>query len=664
MNWSSRQVFPFSAIVGQKQLKRALLANAVQPSVGGVLVRGHKGAAKSTAVRALASIMPQADVIAGCPFGCDPNGLQCSWCVARNGSAQVESRQVRMVDLPVGVTEDRVVGALDFEHAMRTGDVRLDPGLLGRANRGVLYIDEVNLLDAGVVALVLDAASSGWNRVEREGVSFVHPSRFVLVGSMNPEEGLPGPQLVDRFGLCVDVVGLVDVEQRVTLMRRLLQFETDPIGFAEQWEPAQTALRKRIERARLAVSSIEISSSLLRRIGCMARDACAAGHRAELTIRHAALALAALDQAGSVDSTHVDEAAEMALAHRMRPAPPHKSPPPAQDDMRPQRDKDQAASPQPTDQPPPKHNPEEVDPGEPPPQQGNGGPASEKMFGIGESYSVRRIEPSKDRLARSSAGRRAKTRTQSRAGRYVSSRLPRGTGDIAFDATLRAAAPHQSNRAGSGLALALRREDLREKARERKTSTLIILAVDASGSMGAMRRMEEAKGAVLSLLQDAYLKRDKVGLIAFRGEGAEELLPPTRSIDLARRFLSELPTGGRTPLAAGLAQAYEVAQRQLLRDPCSIPMLVIVTDGRANASQDDKDPLAEASRLAFGIGMDARLHPVVVDVEQDGMVNLGLARRLACQMNAQYYKMADLRGDQLADCIRRQDMAIRADIDR
>ncbi len=664
MDWNSRLVFPFSAIVGQKRLKRALLANVVSPAVGGVLIRGHKGAAKSTAVRALASIMPKVEVVVGCPFGCAPGGPRCSWCMGHNGSARVESRQVRMVDLPVGVTEDRVVGSLDFEHAMRTGGVRLDPGLLGRANRGVLYVDEVNLLDAGVAALVLDASASGWNRVEREGVSFMHPSRFVLVGSMNPEEGLPGPQLVDRFGLCVDVVGLDDVDQRVTLLRRILEFEADPTSFATRWEPAQEALRKRIDQARQAIQSMKISDALLGRIGCVSRDAGAAGHRAELTMRHAALALAALDQAAEVDSCHVDEAAEMALAHRLRLMPPHQSPPPMPDQGRSQQDQGQSPPPQPADIPPPQCDPRECDPGDTPPQQSSGGPAPERVFGIGESFSVCRIVPPKDRLARNSDGRRAKTRTQSRAGRYVSSRLPRGTGDIAFDATLRAAAPHQASRDKNGLALALRREDLREKARERKTSTLIILAVDASGSMGAMQRMEEAKGAVLSLLQDAYLKRDKVGLIAFRGQEAEELLPPTRSIDLARRLLAELPTGGRTPLAAGLAQAYEVARRQLLRDPCAIPMLVIVTDGRANASQNNEDPLAETARLASGIGLDMRLHPIVVDVEQDGMVNLGLARRLAGQMNAHYFRMADLRADQLASFIRGRGAEILSVIDR
>ena len=245
-----RQRYPFSAIVGQEELKQALLLNLIYPGIGGVLIRGEKGTAKSTAVRALEAILPEIDVVDGCPCGCDPHGdALCPWCLEQEALESV-SRQVRVVDLPVGSTEDRVVGSLDMETALREGRRRFEPGILADANRGILYVDEINLLDDHLVDVLLDAAAMGVNTVEREGVSWSHPSRFVLVGTMNPEEGELRPQLLDRFGLCVEVRGMAEPEARLQVMTRRAAFEDDPVGFRAAWQERENEIAERIVAAR------------------------------------------------------------------------------------------------------------------------------------------------------------------------------------------------------------------------------------------------------------------------------------------------------------------------------------------------------------------------------------------------------------------------------
>ncbi len=655
MSYSARRnVLPFTAIVGQEPMKRALLLNAVNPGIGGVLIRGEKGTAKSTAVRALADVLPEIDVVRGCPYSCDPAGFGgvCSACAEKTASGDtldVERRRVRVVDLPLGVTEDRVVGTIDVERAIREGTVAIDPGILAAVNRGILYIDEVNLLDDHVADVLLDAAAMGVNVVEREGISFSHPARFILVGTMNPEEGELRPQLLDRFGLQVTVEGIEDLAERVAIIRAAEAFERDPEGCRQTYDAAQEVLRSRIAAARALLPSVTADDTLLSAVA----EACirlgVRTHRADIAVVRTAKTIAALDGRTAVTRDDVREAMVLALPHRMRRKPFEE----------------------------PKIDPEQLDEalgnagsghehdhshrdggggtggdgrtsgrdGEPPPSDRDA--AHEIVLPVGDQVDVGKIRlpERRDTLERLRAsGRRFDTLSAGNAGRYVSARYPAGTGDIALDATLRAAAPHQSSRDREGRAVAVQKEDLRERVRVGKAPVACVFVVDASGSMGALMRMESAKGAVFSMLLDSYRHRDRVGLVAFRGSSAEVLLPLCSSIDLAQKRLEGLPTGGKTPLCAGLAKGIEVLMQERRKNGEVIPMMVVISDGRANV------PLSgDVRQEILGVSEEIRshgIHTVVIDTEETGNsfleFRLGYCRTIAERAGGGYYPIADL----------------------
>ncbi len=323
---TNRPIYPFSAIVGQERLKRALLLNAINPRVGGVLIRGEKGTAKSTAVRALQRLLPAQKVVADCPYGDPPDDPQrmCDRCLARyqaGESLPVTERLTPLVELPVNASEDRVVGSLDLEHALTEGQRRFEPGLLAEANRGILYVDEVNLLDDHLVDLLLDAAAMGVNTVEREGISVSHPARFILVGTMNPEEGELRPQLLDRFGLVVEIGGLRDVNDRVAIIQRRMAYERDPIAFANEWEPAEQMLAQRIKEAKALLPQVRITTMDMGIVARLAIELGVDGHRADLAILEAARTHAALEGRATLSPIDIRIAAELALPHRMRRQP-------------------------------------------------------------------------------------------------------------------------------------------------------------------------------------------------------------------------------------------------------------------------------------------------------------------------------------------------------
>ncbi len=317
--------FPFSALVGQEDLKTALLVNAVHPAVGGVLIRGEKGTGKSTAVRALAALLPQQEVVAGCVFGCHPQGVDgyCADCLRRQAAGNglpVSRRPVPVVTLPLGATEDRILGTLDLAAALQEGQRRFEPGLLARVHRGILYIDEVNLLEDHLVDILLDVAASGVNLVERESVSYAHPARFLLVGTMNPEEGELRPQLLDRFGICVEVRGLTDPAQREAIVRQRLAFEADPQGFLAAQEEAEAALKQRLLLARALLPRVQVGPAALALAVRLSLSLGTEGHRADLTTVRVATALAALEGRTAVSQEDIKQAAVLALRHRRRGA--------------------------------------------------------------------------------------------------------------------------------------------------------------------------------------------------------------------------------------------------------------------------------------------------------------------------------------------------------
>lgn len=316
-------VYPFTAIVGQEEMKRALILNMINPKLGGVLIRGEKGTAKSTAVRALAEVLPLRGEAEGCIYGCDPadDSFWCDGCRTAQTPKQTVRRRMRVVNLPVSATEDRVVGTLDMEYAIKKGEKRFEPGILARANRNILYVDEINLLEDHLVDLLLDAAAMGVNLIEREGISFAHPSRFVLVGTMNPEEGDLRPQLLDRFGLVVDIAAEDDLEQRIEIVKRRVAYEQDPEGFAAGFQAQQEALGQRVEAAKVLLSQVSYSDEVLRLIAKISLELDVDGHRADITMLKTAMTNAAFSGRGAVTREDVQAAARLALPHRMRKRP-------------------------------------------------------------------------------------------------------------------------------------------------------------------------------------------------------------------------------------------------------------------------------------------------------------------------------------------------------
>jgi magnesium chelatase subunit D len=645
-----RYPYPFSAIVGQEDLKLALLVNAVSPEVGGVLVRGEKGTAKSTAVRALARLLPQIEVLSGCPYSCDPEAPNPE-CPAgpHPPDAPTETRPVRLVELPVGASTDRLAGTLDIEKALSEGRKAFEPGLLAAAHRGILYVDEVNLLSDHLVDLLLDVAAMGVNHVEREGVSVRHPSRFILVGTMNPEEGELRPQLLDRFGVTVEVSGSPDPADRVEVVRRRLRYERDPEDFATEWSTADGELAASVESARLRLPAVDLDEDILFRISTLCAELGVDGLRGDLVTAKTARVLAAWEARSEVLLDDVKRAALLALSHRRRRGPfeqPGIDPEELENAL--------SEDPDPPDGPdggttPPATSEEDGDLSrsrrDSEPSEARTG-AGERSHTATEPFKPVRLEaPEKGRGG--PLGRRSRVAGES--GHPVGDRESRGDSkDVALAATVRAAAPHQRARGREGPGLVVRPGDLRENVREGREGNLILFLVDASGSMAARKRMSAVKGAVLSLLNDAYQRRDKVALISFRNEGARILLPPTSSVELAASRLEELPTGGRTPLAAGLEKAAEVLKRERLRDRERRPLLVLLTDGRATAGPD---PLTAAARLrTFGATS------FVVDTEE-GYVRLGMAGEVAGAMGARCLRLEELRADSLVDLIERRRVA-------
>lgn len=628
--------YPFAAIVGQEQVKRALLYNLIEPRIGGVLLCGEKGTAKSTIVRGLAALTAQ-----------------------------------KVVDLPLSITEDMLVGAIDFERAVKEGVRAFSGGVLQRAHNNILYVDEVNLLPDGIVSTLICAAASGENLVEREGISWRHDCRFVLVGTMNPEEGKLRPQFLDRFGLYVEVVGEPDLENRTEIIRRRMEYERDPAAFCQKWQSESDALARQVARARQLVEDVKVDESVRRLAGQYAQQAETEGNRCEVVLIRTAAAVAAWNGRDYITAEDLKEAAIYVLPHRRREeAPPEEMPPPPeqpeqneqpdqpeQDGNQQENESQDQPDEQPDQMPPPQQSYEEQEGNDgeeletpPPEQQDNStGAAPEEQLVEGEEVALLSLIPPipRDRLLRQGSGRRSKTKSGANKGRYAAFTThptPRQH-DLALDATLRVAAPYQRQRDHTDCVVALRDSDLRYKVREDHVGATIVFAVDASGSMGAQQRMKAAKEAILSMLLDSYQKRDRIGLVAFRKEGAETLLDITASVDLAQKKLQQLPTGGRTPLAAGLYQSWQLLKARRLKDPELLPMLVLVTDGRANRTLWTEDAVADALRAAELIRQD-HIHTVVVDTEKD-FISLHIARQLADAMDAVYYKVDDLKAEQL-----------------
>lgn len=630
-------IFPFSAIVEQNQLKTALLLCAVDPSLGGVLIRGDKGTAKSTAARALTDILPFIERVEGCAFVCAPEApyQPCQTCnpVGAALAAIVETKvsptlnSVPFITLPLGATEDRVIGTLDLEQALKGGTRVFKPGLLAAAHRGILYIDEVNLLPDHLVDVLLDAAAMGVNSVQREGLSISHPARFTLIGTMNLEEGDLRPQLLDRFGLMVEVTAPRDKVVRSEVVRRRIAFEANPKAYAEAWKDEQQLLQNQLATAQQLLPEVLLDDSLLDLISHLCCEFDVASLRADIVMHKAARALAALEGRSQVTPNDVRTAAELVLPHRRRRKPFEQ----------PGLDQDQLDELMQQVLQQPEQSEAEA-------EQESDGEAQDQqqVFAVGKAGNVQKITV--DAVSsRFSSGKRSTT-TNAPRGRVIRAVPDANPSSLAVGATLRSAALRSSP--SLAVDFQVTKNDLHHQVRSGKNSNLILFVVDASGSMAAQRRMEAVKGAVLSLLTDAYQQRDEVAVISFRGDAAQLLLSPTRSVDLAEQNLRELPTGGRTPLPDALCLALETLKKTSLP-----PLLVLLTDGKANVSLDDGgDPWQQSLSLAellAGEGVAA----LVLDTET-GYLKLGKARQLASALGAEYLTLEELSAENLALTIR------------
>jgi magnesium chelatase subunit D len=648
------KTYPFTAIIGQDLMKLALILNAINPRIGGVLIKGAKGTAKSTAVRALADLLPEVRTVKECPFNCNPDDPKeaCHPCQHRIIEDKMKEedivfRHMRVINLPINATEDRVIGTISIEKALTQGLKALEPGILAESHRNILYIDEVNLLADNVADILLDAAAMGINIIEREGISLHHPAKFILVGTMNPEEGHLRPQLLDRFGLSVNVEKISDIDQRVKIIQNLEAYHNDPTKFHESMEPEQQKLRERIIHARALLPKVSICEKKLRKIAQICVDFKTEGHRADITINLTAKTLAAYEGHNDVTDENIKMAARLALPHRMRKLPFEEE---YLDEERLQNSLDEPTQQQLNNQ---MENPvvnatnqSDLKDEHSIMNKQEMNNTKEATFGINEHINTDHlISKSRIREEMNSAGNIISHPTKSNRGKYIASKkatdinIPKHQ-DIAVLPTITSASLEPSNREAhlNGHPIEVKGEHIHIKRRQGKSSFLIIFCVDASGSMGVNERMEAAKGAIFSILQKNYINRDKVCLVVFRKETAELVLPPTRSTDLALKSTKEIPTGGATPLAAGLLKAYNVALEEKDKETGYFPQIVLITDARGNVGF--KDAMEDAMGISKKIA-ESEIGLVVIDTEQGG-VKLGLAEKIAQAAHGCYYHLDSL----------------------
>lgn len=655
--------YPFTAIVGQERLKKALLLCAINPGIGGLLIQGDKGTAKSTAARALSEVVPPVTKVTGCLFNCPEDGAVqiCEVCALAEKTMEVVP--VPFINLPLGATEERVLGSLDLGAVLVEKRKKFQPGLLAAVHQGILYIDEVNLLSDHLVDVLLDVSAMGENIIEREGLSLSHPSKFTLIGTMNPEEGQLRPQFLDRFGLMVNVEAPGDVAERTEVVRRRIAFENDPASFVQRWTSQQESLQIRLLAAKQLLPSVNLSDEMLTLISQLSTDLGVRSLRADIVMYKTAITLAALDQRTEVIAEDVEQAAELALAHRSRKTPFSLSKNNKPENNNDRSDEQQISPPPPKSQQAPKE-PDAKDPAEEnqplangeedsgaegnDPQNGDQDKAgndisSEQIFGAGTPVSLPKIDGYTARSDQSHETGRRSTAANVKRGTYIRSELAKGTTDIAIDATVL----HALLRNPDELDITI--DDLYQKKRSGKISNLILFVVDASGSMAASKRMEAVKGTVLSLLTDAYQKRDSVGVIAFRGIEAQVLLNPTQSIELAEEAMRNLPTGGRTPLPHALQTAIQLLHRFDSKKGYN-PILVILTDGKANVSlPGEGDPWNQTLALSAQL-KKTNIQSLVLNSDSN-YLNMGRAEELAGSLGGQYLSLNDISEEQLTPII-------------
>ena len=589
----------FSDFVGHEDAKLSLILNAIEPLCGGVIIMGDKGCGKSTLVRAFKEI-----ILENIPF----------------------------VELPLNITEESLIGGIDIEKTLKTGKKVFKKGVIGRADNGIIYVEDINLLSEDILSILFEAQSRGINIVQREGIELFEQTRFVVVATMNPEEGELSYHFLDRFGLCVYMGSIKDKELRKEIIKRAISYDSK----------REDGIREGIEKAREFKDRVIVSEEIRSYMEELLLKYGAISHRADISLYYASRAYSAYLGDREVKKNHVDRIYPLVIMHRRREI--EKQVP--EEDMK-QQDKDEARL---------QKERKEKGTGDKKNESSernknihakkklddiSGDMDVEKIFPTGDPFKIKRLIFRKDRILRNVSGKRTKTKTRGQSGRYVRHILKENK-DIAVDATIRASAPYQEKR-GRVDQLIIKDEDLRFKQREKRMGHLFLFVVDGSGSMAAQKRIIEAKAAVQSLLMDCYQRRDRVSMILFRKDRAEIVLPPTSSLEIASQRLKELPTGGATPLSAGLLEAYRLARQTILKDKQLRIILFVITDGRANRAVKDNSPWNEVKDIAYGISFLSQIESIVVDTEPEGFLSMGLSRELAIFLNAKYLRIEELK---------------------
>lgn len=628
-------IFPFAAIEGQNEVKKAIQIAIINNKVGGLLISGEKGSGKTTLVRSSAELLTNK----------------------------------KLINLPLNISEDMLFGSIDFEYALTKGRKKFSRGILGKASGNVLYVDEINLLRQELLIALLEANSSGVNRVERDGISYEEDVDYIVIGTMNPEEGTLPQHILERFGMFVDVKSEKNLQARKEIINKRLQYDSDKVAFRETYKAETDKLVQKLAAAQTLVKTVEVSEAMLQLTAQICTQANCAGHRAELYLIEVAKSIAALNGRSYIMPKDIDEAAIYVLPHRMRSKSEQEMMQENSDndkDDKNQNDTDESEMPPFEDNDIDENNSSiddmENDGGKDESENKNENPEEfsqnelapeEEISSIDKNFKLPKIivDFGTDRKVRRGSGKRSTTITDLKQGRYVRAELPKNKiEDLAFDATIRAAAPYQKMRRNENCAISIKETDLRQKVREKRIGNIFLFVVDASGSMGARERMKAVKGAIFFMLKEAYEKRDRVGLIAFRRKQAELLLPITRSVDLAQKKLAEMPTGGKTPLADGLALALSTLLNMNKSEKEQEPVLILITDGRANAVDEDENPIESALNIADKIAR-AKITSVVIDTENDFM-KLGIAKELSAKMGAAYYSFNKLGKENLIHIVK------------